>query len=235
MKRSVFVSGVSSGIGEALVRALVTRGDRVWGIARREEKLKEIQTLFSNGDFLYSACDVTRESQVQATLSAMEKSGFHPDVAVLNAGINEPDLLPEYDHDRYRQVLETNLFGVMVWVKGFLPTFRQRGAGQFVAISSISAFLTNDRGAGYSASKAALTSSFVSLRKRYARSGITFTTFHFGPIRTPMWKRGWFPMILSPEEASRRILRAIDRKEKVVDCPLPLGFAARATQLVPFL
>lgn len=216
-----------------MVKALVARGDRVWGVARRGPMLKELKSQLPNGNFLYSGCDVTKEEDVDETLRMMKEKGFAPDVLVLNAGVNDHDLIPEYDHSRYRQVLETNLFGVMRWVDAFLPVFRKDGTGQFVAVSSISAFLTSSQGAGYSASKAALTSSFESLRKRYAKEGITFTTIHLGPVDTPMWQKGWFPFILSQEAVSRRILKAIDRREAVVDQPFFLSLAARMLRVIP--
>lgn len=232
MSRNVLVTGVSSGIGRALTRALVAHGDTVWGVARRKEKLMELEKEFPPGSFFFSACDVGREEAVASTLEAMRQRSFSPDVVVLNAGVNDTDLLPDYDHARYACVFQTNLFGVMLWVREFLPLFKRQRGGQFVAVSSLSAYLTHNRGAGYSASKAALSSTFGSLRKRYRKEGITFTTVHLGPVETPMWKRGWFPFILSDRAVARRIMKAMDRRESVVDYPFFMAFAARLSQVV---
>lgn len=231
--RRVLVTGASSGIGRALVKALALRGDLVWGVARRIDKLAELQRELSPKQFLSTQCDVTQPSQIAETVRFMRAHPFVPDVVVLNAGINTQDLLPHYDHQRYLDVMQTNLFGVMGWVTELLPLYEERGEGHFIAISSMSAFLTHGRGAAYGASKAALTSTFESLRKRYANTRIKFTTVHLGPVNTAMWSGRWFPLLLSEEAVARKLMVAMERKPAVVDYPCGLVWAARLSQFLP--
>lgn len=233
MTRCVLVTGASSGIGRALAGALAKRGDVVWGVARRADHLAALQRELPAGRFQWSACDVTQEAHVADAMRAMHAQRFQPDVVVLNAGVNAHDLLPRYDHQRYLEVMRTNLFGVMTWVDRWLPIFEARQAGHFIAISSMSAYLTHSKGAAYGASKAALTSTFDSLRRRYLRDRIHFTTVHLGPVQTAMWSGAFFPGLLSEAAVARKLMGAIDRRPAVVDYPCGMIWAARLSQLVP--
>ena len=235
MTRRVLVTGASSGIGRAVVRLLADRGDHVWAVARRTEELKKLQQETAPHEFSFSACDVTQPAQVQAAFRQMESAGFSPDAVVLNAGINRQDLIPHYNASDYRDVFETNLFGALVWVDAFLPVFLKRREGQFVAVSSMSAFLTHGRGAAYSASKSALSLTFQAFQKRYQAEGILFSIIHFGPIETAMWNKGRFIFLRSDTQAARQILKAIDRKKTLIDYPWSLVWMVRFHQLLSWI
>ncbi len=233
MNRRVFVTGASAGIGHALAKLLVEKGDTVWGIARRGNDLATLQRELPQGRFFYNECDITNLEQINQTKQLLRENQFVPEVVILNAGTNHSDLIPEYDHQAYNRVFLTNLFGAMVWVEYFLPLFKEERKGQFIAISSMSAFLTHSRGAAYSASKAALTMTFESLQKRYCSEGIFFKTIHLGPVRTAMGP-SHFPFLVSDRTAAMKIMRAIEQKKTVVDFPKWIVGIARLSQVVPF-
>ena len=235
MTRHIMVTGASAGIGRALVGEAVRRGHHVWGVARRTTELAALQRELGAGQFYYSHCDVTRPEDVSAVMQHMRARAFLPDVVVLNAGINAHDLVPQYDSRQYAQIMQTNLFGALAWVEQWLPVFCQRGSGHFMAISSLSAYLAHERGAAYGASKAALTSTFLSLRKRYRREGVAFTTVHLGPVDTAMWNGNRFPLLLSPVCVARRLLQAMERQSAVVDLPWLLVCLARLMQWFPMV
>ena len=233
MNRRVFVTGASAGIGCALTKLLVEKGDIVWGIARRENDLASLQQELPRGRFFYNRCDITNSEQINQTKRLLQEHLFVPEVAVLNAGVNHPDLIPEYDHQQYNSVFSTNLFGAMVWVDYFLPLFRKQGKGQFIAISSLSAFLTHSRGAAYSASKAALTMTFESLQKRYGSQNILFKTIHLGPVRTAMGPSN-FPFLVSDKAVALKVIKTMEQKKTVVDFPAWIVGMARFSQMIPF-
>lgn len=232
MKRYL-VTGASAGLGEALVRRLVADGGVVWGVARRMDAMTKLQAELPPGRFFVTACDVTSAADVDAALAAMAAEDFVPDVAILNAGVNIADLEPDFDLRACEQVFRVNLFGALIWVERLLPGFLKAGAGHFVAISSMSAFRPSSHGTAYAASKAALSMAFESLRMRYRESPLRFTTVHLGPVDTAMWPGGRFPLLLSPDDAARRILDAVARGRAVYDCPAPLVLLARLSRLMP--
>jgi NAD(P)-dependent dehydrogenase (short-subunit alcohol dehydrogenase family) len=179
------------------------------------------------------ACDVSRTGDVDRAIAAMDAGGFAPDLVILNAGINLPDLEPSFRLDAAEEVFRVNVFGALAFVDRLLPRARAAGRGHFVAISSMSAFRTSGRSVAYAASKAALSMAFESLRFRYAAEPVRFTTVHLGPVDTAMWPGGKFPFLLTPEDAARRILRAVERGRTVYDCPRPIVAAARLSALIP--
>lgn len=205
----------------------------MWGVARRGDLLKQLQADSPPGRFLYSVCDVGSLDDVRVALHLMAAAGFVPDVAILNAGVNLFDLEPEFDFGKCEQTFRVNLFGTLVWVEHLLPRFQQRGHGHFVAISSVSAFLASSHGVAYGASKAALSMAFESLRRRYRRVPVRFTTVHLGPLDTAMWPGPKSRFLLSPGVAAERILAAVERQKDVYDYPALIVLVARVAGLIP--
>jgi len=227
------VTGASSGVGAALARALVTRGQRVAGVARRADLLETLRKELPAGRFVPVACDVSVTDDVGRAIARLDAEGFAPDLVILNAGINLPDLEPGFRLAAAEQVFRVNVFGALAWVERLLPRMLAARRGHFVAISSMSAFRTSGRSVAYAASKASLSMAFESLRFRYAAEPLRFTTVHLGPVDTAMWPGGKFPFLLTPDEAARRILRAVERGRAVYDCPGPVVAAARLSALIP--
>lgn len=239
----IFITGVSGGIGEELARQLVGAGHIVWGVARREELLKKIQSELGADKFLFTKCDVGNENDVENTVKLMKSANFLPDEVVLNAAIffHNPDIL--YQHSLFKQGMITNVFGSLIWVDKFLPDFLKRGSGSFIAISSISAYLPHLRGFSYSASKAALSMAFRNLRLDYYGTNINFSVINFGPIATGLSLQ-WADssgkpknfLVLAPEEAAASIKAIIEAKNKKTiywGGPLPVSLLWRLASFLP--
>lgn len=227
------VTGASAGIGEALVEKIIEQGGCVWALARRLDRLEALKRRYPEGSFNYSVCDVAQARHIADAWQSMRKAQYLADVAILNAGVNAYDLIPQFNYAKFKELYNVNLFGALGWVDILLPEFLKRGYGHFVAVSSMSAFLRTPKGAGYASSKAALSSAFACLRSRYHKDNIAFTTAHLGPVATAMWPGGKFPLLLSPTAAAVKILKAINKKQALLDTPWPLIMAARLTQFIP--
>lgn len=228
-----FITGVSSGIGRALARELVRRGHRVWGLARRQELLAELAAEIRSDRFLFSACDVAQPDDVRATALALEQSDFLPDVVILNAAINPERFGSPFSLREFEDVTRINLFGALAWVDVFLPRFRARGSGQFVAISSLAAYRGDARWIAYGASKAALSRAFEAFRGRHAREGIAFTTIHLGMVDSGMGRGARSPFGLTEAESVRRILAAVERRAGSVTLPRTLRLMLELMRVLP--
>jgi len=213
------ITGASAGLGRSLSRELCGRGHRVWGLARRKERLVELERELGADRFLFSVCDVGQEADVRQVAEDVGHSNFGPDIIILNAGINpecfgKPFLLKEFQH-----VVQVNLFGALAWVELFLPVFRVRGSGQFVAISSLAAYRGDARWVAYSASKSALDRAFESFRGRHAREGVTFTIIHLGAVNVGMGLGARSLFTLTEKKAVRKILAAVERRVACITIP----------------
>lgn len=215
------ITGASSGLGRAMSRTLVAQGHEVFGVARRENLLRELESELGK-NFRHRTCDTADADQVRAAAETVLKDGFEPDVVILNAGINPEKVMAPFSLREYEEIFRTNTFGALAWVEAFLPRFLERGRGQFVGISSLAALRGDARWVAYSASKAALSRSFESFRGQYASRGVFFTTIHLCATETGLGSGVKSPFKIHEDEAVRRILAAAARHaESVTVPPLP--------------
>jgi NAD(P)-dependent dehydrogenase (short-subunit alcohol dehydrogenase family) len=229
----MLVTGCSSGIGQALVQSLVRRGHRVWGVARREPLLQSLQQELGRDRFLYSACDVADPSQVRRAIESIESSGFAPQKAYLNAGINPEVVGRPFTTDLCDQVMKVNFFGALWWIELLLPVFARQRGGQFIATSSLASFRGDARWVAYAASKAALSRSFESFRGRYTSQGILFTTIYLGAVETGMGPASRSPFRLTPARAAERIIAAAERGTHSITIPRYLRLLLEAMRVLP--
>ena len=230
----IFITGISSGIGKILTANLIMAGHEVWGVARRKEALEELETTLHSEKLHASTCDIENLAEMQDVAKEMRNEGFIPDVIVLNAGVHLKNPLNTFDFELYQKSLDINLRGALFWVAEFLQDFLKRNSGQFVAISSTSAFRHGYGGISYSASKAALALTFRRLRIHFAKSGIKFSTIYFGPIDTELWRgpRVRF-LVPSASRAARYIIKIFEKNGGEYYFPFFTTLLSRLSLLLP--
>ena len=206
----VFITGVSSKIGMALAHELLRQDHEVWGVARTKDFLKEFLSKQKMDEhFSYSVCDITKSEDIIRVGEEMMEAKFLPDTVIFGSGILEFDIIPEFNYEAFVRMHLTNCLGALSWVNWFLPYFKKRGHGVFVAIASTQIFHSNNMSAGYAASKVALAIAFRNLRIRYAQENIFFTNVYFGPVITkknPI-KKNFF--VQEPRSVVPCIIRAL--------------------------
>jgi NADP-dependent 3-hydroxy acid dehydrogenase YdfG len=186
---SYFISGASSGLGAEMARQLSERGDGVALAARRIGLLEELaQDLASvPGAVTTHALDVTDPVAVDRVIRHADAVHGGLDVVVVNAGRGGGGRLGTGTLDQNRQVIETNLVGVLAQAESALSLFRSRGHGHLVLVSSVVARRGLPGGAAaYSATKAAVATLGASLRTEFAGSDIHITTLRPGYIETEL-------------------------------------------------
>ena len=171
----VFLTGASSGIGEALALEMAKRGAILGLLARRESLLRDLS---AKCERLGTAarefpCDITDEYSVRDAAQMLRKEFGKIDILIANAGIgggakHAKDLKPQ----DFRRVIDTNLVGAVNSVAAVLPDMVERGEGQIVAVSSLAGFRGLPKSAAYSASKAGMTAFFESVRLDVQKSGV---------------------------------------------------------------
>ena len=177
-RRVAVVTGGSSGIGAATVQRLRTEGFDVVAGARRMEQLRAV-TEPCGATAL--ELDVRDRASVDAFASRIERC----DVLVNNAGGAlglEP--LAEADDDKWRQMWETNVFGLMLVTRALLPKIEASGNGHIVNIGSIAGFETYPGGAGYTAVKHAVRAITGTLRIELLGKPIRVTEIDPGLVET---------------------------------------------------
>lgn len=221
----VWITGASSGIGEALAHALDRRGARLVLSSRREEALRRVRDACRHPDrHLVVPLDLAEpESLREAARRVLDEHGA-VDVMVHNGGLSQRGLAEETDLAVDRRILEVDYLGAVALTKALLPSMLERGRGRFVVISSLVGKIGTPLRSGYSAAKHALHGFFDSLRAEVHDRGIRVTLVCPGFIRTQVsvnaltadgapqgtmdraQARG-----MGAEACARRIVRAVDR------------------------
>jgi NAD(P)-dependent dehydrogenase (short-subunit alcohol dehydrogenase family) len=231
----VFITGASSGIGEALVRHYAVQGAIIGLVARRTEKLQALSESLSCTSVCYPL-DVTDVSALCAAAENFIACFGVPDIVIANAGVSV-GTLTEYaeDLEAIRRVMDVNVFGMAATFSPFVHAMRLAGRGRLVGIASVAGIRGLPGAEAYSASKAAAISYLESLRLEMRGSGVRVVTICPGYIETPMTEINPYrmPFLLPAAEAARRFARVIERGTSYAVIPWQMGIVAKLLRLLP--
>ncbi|MDX1803223.1 MAG: SDR family oxidoreductase [Alcanivorax sp.] len=181
----VWITGASSGIGEALAREYARRGALLVLSARREDQLQRVREELVNADqHLVLALDLADEDAMPAAVEAVRATFGRLDQVVHNGGISQRSRVADTSLAVDRRIMEVNFFGTVALTKAVLPWLKQQGGGRFVVVTSLVGELPTPLRSAYSASKHALHGFFESLRAEEYDAGIRVTLVMPGFIRT---------------------------------------------------
>ena len=174
------VTGVSRGIGRATTVELLRQGHTVWGLSRTG---KEEGRGKAAGDFRHTVCDLRHSESRQVAAAEMDSVGFVPDVVIVNAAVEYEEAISSLSWEKMQAVLQTNVEGALFWVSNWMNR-SPRPSMQFIGISTLLALWPDPDCPAYSASKAALSMAFRSLRIRHAGESVKFKLLVLGPVQT---------------------------------------------------
>lgn len=232
----VFLTGASSGIGEALARHYAAQGGTLGLFARREPELARLAAALAPATVATYAGDV-RDAEALARAGADFLARFGtPDVVIANAGVSRGTLTDEpEDMPAFRAVLDTNVLGIVHTFSPFLAAMRRERRGVLAGIASVAGFRGIPGAGAYSASKAAAITYLESLRVELVGSGVAAVTICPGYIATPLTAHNPYrmPFLLAPEKAARLIARAIARRRRFYVLPWQMALLGRALRWLP--
>ena len=181
-KKTLFITGVSSGFGQALAQQALAAGHCVIGTLRDAKALQafEAQSPDAHGVLL----DVTDFAAIDAAISQADQAFGPVDVLVNNAGYGHEGVFEESPLDEMRRQFDVNVFGAVAVTKAFVPLFRQRRSGHIINITSMGGHLTMPGIAYYCGSKFALEGISETLSKELKPFGVFVTAVAPGSFRT---------------------------------------------------
>jgi NAD(P)-dependent dehydrogenase (short-subunit alcohol dehydrogenase family) len=214
--RSIFITGASSGIGEALAVEFARRGYDVAIAARRTDRLETLAgRLRSLGAAraLPITLDVTETASIPGALDRAVREFGRLDVLVVNAGVGHSTPVGRGKFDMVQQTLQTALAGAIATIEYGLPVLRAQGGGQIVAVTSFAANSGMPFMGAYSAAKAGLHRYVQSLRAEVWHEPIVVTELAPGYIDTDL-NRGARsrPFVIPVEKGAAIMARMIERK-----------------------
>ncbi|HLP07248.1 MAG TPA: SDR family oxidoreductase [Opitutaceae bacterium] len=184
-QRVVWITGASSGIGEALAVAFAREGAQLVLSSRREEELERVAVRCAGGPRPFVLpLDLTRPQEFASAAAAVQTRFGRLDVLVNNGGVGEralaQDTLPAVE----RAVMEVNYFGAVGLTKAALPILLAQRSGCIVTMSSVMGYVGTPKRAAYAASKHALRGWFDSLRAEIEPQGVHVCLVCPGWVRT---------------------------------------------------
>lgn len=236
----VFITGASSGIGQALAHECLQRGWRVALVARRGPMVQDWLAQHHPAALPQQAgvyvADVGEPEQLQTVAArCMHEMGV-PDIVIANAGISlGVDIAQPQDLMVFAEVMRTNVLGVAASFQPFIEPMRVRGSGRLVAVASVAGIRGLPGHAAYCASKAAVISLSESLRGDLRGSGVRVVTLAPGYVATPLTARNRYPMpfLMPAERFARQALDAIALGLSWRVIPWPMAWVARLLRVLP--
>ncbi|HEJ7881315.1 oxidoreductase [Serratia marcescens] len=192
--KTILITGVSSGFGQALAREALAVGHRVIGTVRNSEALQAFGALDTQRAFGY-LLDVTDVEHIDEVVGEIESAVGPIDVLVNNAGYGHEGILEESPLAELRRQFDVNVFGAVAMIKAALPGMRQRRRGHIINITSMGSFITLPGISYYCGSKFALEGISEALSQELTPFNIRVTAVAPGSFRTDWAGRS---MIRSP-------------------------------------
>ena len=234
----VFITGASSGIGQALALRFHQAGYRLALVARRTSEVKtwaSAQGISADGYEIYSADVAVTDSIVAAGRACLERQGL-PDVVIANAGISVGmDTAVRDDIDVMAGTFATNNIGMAATFQPFVDAMAQRRSGTLVGIGSVAGIRGLPGHGAYCASKAAVISYCESLRGEMRPHGVRVVTLSPGYIDTPLTQHNRYsmPFLMQPADFADRAYRAIAAGVSYRVIPWQMGVVAKLLRMIP--
>ena len=181
----VWITGASSGIGQALAIIFAELGMHLILSARRDSELQRVKALLANQEkHICIPLDITNAAQIEQALQQVLTEKGRIDWLINNAGLSQRALIQDTSMDTERKIMEVDYFAQVAMTKAVLPTLLKQKSGRVVFISSVAGLIGTQYRATYSAAKAAIHMWANSLRAEVAAQGIHVAVVFPGFVKT---------------------------------------------------
>ena len=175
MKKTIIITGSSSGIGYSLAEFFGKKGYSVYGFSRKEVRSAYFTTI---------PTDITDNEQVKASVAKVIEREGRIDILINNAGMGMVGAVEDATKDEISRLFHLNLIGAVQMISAVMPSMRAQRSGQIINISSIGSEMGLPFRGFYSASKSALDKVTEALRYEVAPWGVQVCALHLGDIKT---------------------------------------------------
>jgi dehydrogenase/reductase SDR family member 7B len=182
--KTVWITGASSGIGEALAHEFARQGARLVLSARNEAELQRVANDCGRPDTIIQTLDLSNHDSLPGTVQQVLAKAGQVDILVNNGGISQRSLAKDTSFEVDKKLINVNLLGTICLTKALLPHFLQRKTGHFVVITSLTGKFGTPLRSSYAAAKHGLHGFFDSLRAEVWRENIQVSLVCPGFIST---------------------------------------------------
>ena len=229
-----WLTGASSGLGEAAARRLADGGTIVCISARSADKLDAIAA--SSPNIHAYPADVTDVAALGGVAARIEADHGPIDLALFCAGAWFPSSISDMKIDNFHKTFDVNVNGVANGLSVVLPAMLERGRGHVSWISSVAGYGGLPNSASYGATKSALISLAESVKPELEACGIDVTVINPGFVETDLTAKNTFPMpfLMNVDEAGDKMIEGLRKRKFEVAFPWQLVTILKVLNLLPY-
>ncbi|MFK7813842.1 MAG: SDR family oxidoreductase [Maribacter sp.] len=225
--KTVWITGASSGIGEALTYLLDKKNCKLILSSRNESELLRVKSNCQNKDTIHIVCLDLAAYETMSDITEDVISKYGPiDVLINNAGLSQRSLIAETEFDVFKKLMDVNYLGTVALTKALLPHFITNQNGHYVTVTSLMGKFGSPYRSGYCGAKHALHGFFDVLRMEHEKDGISVTLICPGFVNTNVAKNALTAngsaqneqdtatqSGMLPEVLAKRMIRAVERNK----------------------
>jgi len=235
MKKTIWITGGSTGIGKALAIRFANKGWNVAISARRENLLKELSDRFENISSF--PLDVTDKENCKNIFNQVKEKFGEIDICFFSTGTWDPKKEKDIDVEQIENVFKINFFGTVNSIKAVEEYYKNRNEGTIAIVSSIAGYRGLPNSTGYGPSKSALNNLAESLYFDFGRHNVRVCLVSPGFIKTPMTDKNDFkmPFLKTPEFAADKIYDGlVNKKSFEIHFPKELTLTLKFFSILPY-
>ena len=233
-KKTIWITGGSTGIGKALAIKFASKGWNVAISARRTELLNQLSDTYENISAF--PLDVTDKLKCKEVFEEIKNKFQDIDICFFSTGTWDPEKEKNIDIDQIKKVMDVNFFGSLNCIKVVEKYFKENKSGHISIVSSIAGYRGLPNSTGYGASKAALNNLAESLYFDFGRHNVRVSLISPGFIKTPMTDKNEFkmPFLKTPEYAADKIYNGlVSGSSFEIDFPKELTLILKFLKMLP--
>ena len=235
MKKTIWITGGSTGIGKALAIKFANEGWNVAISARRENLLKELSDRYEN--ISPFPLDVTDKENCKNIFNKVKEKFGEIDICFFSTGTWDPKKEKDIDVEQIENVFKINFFGTVNSIKAVEEYYKNRNEGTIAIVSSIAGYRGLPNSTGYGPSKSALNNLAESLYFDFGRHNVRVCLVSPGFIKTPMTDKNDFkmPFLKTPEFAADKIYDGlVNKKIFEIHFPKELTLTLKFFSILPY-
>jgi len=235
MKKTIWITGGSTGIGKALAIRFANEGWNVAISARRENLLKELSDKYEN--ISPFPLDVTDKENCKNIFNQVKEKFGEIDICFFSTGTWDPKKEKDIDVEQIENVFKINFFGTVNSIKAVEEYYKNRNEGTIAIVSSIAGYRGLPNSTGYGPSKSALNNLAESLYFDFGRHNVRVCLVSPGFIKTPMTDKNDFkmPFLKTPEFAADKIYEGlVNKKSFEIHFPKELTLTLKFFSILPY-
>jgi len=235
MKKTIWITGGSTGIGKALAIRFANEGWNVAISARRENLLKELSDRYEN--ISPFPLDVTDKEKCKNIFNQVKEKFGEIDICFFSTGTWDPKKEKDIDVEQIENVFKINFFGTVNSIKAVEEYYKNRNEGTIAIVSSIAGYRGLPNSTGYGPSKSALNNLAESLYFDFGRHNVRVCLVSPGFIKTPMTDKNDFkmPFLKTPEFAADKIYEGlVNKKSFEIHFPKELTLTLKFFSILPY-